>query len=75
MSAKLKITLRRSPIGYDQTQKDTVRSLGFKKLQQSVVHEDNPVIRGMIQKIRHMVEVQPVSDDTAKEGDHANRNS
>jgi large subunit ribosomal protein L30 len=63
MSAKLKITLRRSPIGYDQTQKDTARTLGFKKLQQSVVHDDNPVVRGMIHKIRHLVEVEPVAGE------------
>lgn len=58
MSDKLKITLRRSPIGYAQSQKDTARSLGFKKLQQTVVMDDCPVIRGMIHKIRHLVEVE-----------------
>ena len=63
MAVKLKITLRKSPIGYNQTQKDTARSLGFKKLQQSVVHEDNPVVRGMIHKIRHLVEVEPVTGE------------
>ena len=62
MPAKIKITLRRSPIGYEQSQKDTVRSLGFKKLQQSVVHEDTPVVRGMINKVRHLVEVQPAEE-------------
>ena len=63
MADKLKITLRRSPIGYEQSQRDTARSLGFKKLQQSVVHTDNPVIRGMIHKIRHLVEVEPVTEE------------
>jgi large subunit ribosomal protein L30 len=63
MLAKLKITLRRSPIGSKQNQKDTVRSLGLKKLQQSVVQEDSPVIRGMIHKVRHLVEVQSLSED------------
>ena len=62
--AKLKITLRRSPIGYAQSQRDTARSLGFKKLQQSVVHDDTPVIRGMIHKIQHLVEVQAVTEET-----------
>ncbi len=60
MSAKLKITLYRSPIGYEQSQRETVRSLGMKKLRQSVVHDDNPVVRGMIHKVRHMVHVEAV---------------
>lgn len=63
MPDKLKITLRHSPIGSKQNQKDTVRSLGLKKLQQSVVQEDSPVIRGMIHKVRHLVEVQSLSED------------
>ena len=74
MPAKIKITLRRSPIGYEQSQKDTVRSLGFKKLQQSVVHEDTPVVRGMINKVRHLVEVQPAEESAGETGD-AHRNS
>jgi len=69
MAAKLKITLYRSPIGYEQTQRDTARSLGFKKMQQSVVHDDNAVVRGMIHKIRHMVHVESVevADTVASE--------
>ena len=62
MPAKLKITLRRSPIGCKQNQKDTARSLGFTRLQQTVEQEDNPVIRGMIHRIRHLVEVQTVEE-------------
>ena len=63
MPAKLKITLRKSPIGYEQSQRETARSLGFKKLQQTVVQDDNAVIRGMIHKIRHMVEVEALSEE------------
>ena len=63
MADKLKITLRRSPIGYEQSQRDTARSLGFKKLQQTVVHADNPVVRGMIHKIRHLVEVEQITEE------------
>ncbi|HLV80604.1 MAG TPA: 50S ribosomal protein L30 [Chthonomonadaceae bacterium] len=74
MPAKLKITLRRSPIGYEQSQKDTVRALGLKKLQQSVVQEDTAVIRGMVNKVRHLVEVLPVEEKAGKTGD-AHRNS
>lgn len=63
MSAKLKLTLRRSPIGYAQSQRDTARSLGFKKLQQSVVREDSPVVRGMIHKIRHLLTVEAIPEE------------
>lgn len=66
MSAKLKITLRRSPIGYERSQRETARSLGLKKLQQSAVHEDNSVIRGMIHKIRHLLEVEPITEQTGE---------
>ena len=60
---KLKITLTKSPIGYAQNQKDTVRSLGFKKMQQSVIQEDNPVVRGMIHKVKHLVEFETVTEE------------
>ncbi len=53
----LKITLTKSPIGYTVRQKATVAALGLKKLQQTVEHADTPVIRGMINKISHLVEV------------------
>ena len=53
----LKITLTKSPIGYTVRQKATVAALGLKKLQHTVEHEDTPVIRGMINKISHLVEV------------------
>jgi large subunit ribosomal protein L30 len=62
MSAKVKITLRRSPIGYERSHRETARCLGFKKLQQSVVREDTPVVRGMIHKIQHLVEVETVEE-------------
>lgn len=56
--AKLKVTYKKSTIGYAQDQKDTVTALGLKKLGTSVIHDDNPVIRGMIHKVRHLVEVE-----------------
>ncbi|MCC5648157.1 50S ribosomal protein L30 [Nostoc sp. CHAB 5824] len=62
MSAKIKITFTKSAIGYSQKQKDTVQSLGFSKLNQSVVKDDNPVIRGMIHKVKHLVRVEAVSE-------------
>ena len=55
---KLRIKLVKSPIGYSQRQKGTVRALGLRRMNQSVVQEDNPVIRGMIFKVSHLVEVE-----------------
>ncbi len=63
MPAKLKITLRKSTIGYNQKQRDTVRSLGFKKLHQTVEREDSPVVRGMIHHVRHLLEVETVNEE------------
>ena len=58
MAKVLLVTLVRSPIGYEQSQKDTVRALGLRKLHQSVEKKDSPAIRGMLNKISHLVEVQ-----------------
>jgi large subunit ribosomal protein L30 len=55
---KLRIKLVKSPIGYSQRQKGTVRALGLRRMNQSVVQADNPVIRGMIFKVSHLVEVE-----------------
>ena len=54
----LTVTLKKSPIGYSKRQKGTIRALGLRKINQSKSHEDNPVIRGMLTKVSHMVEVQ-----------------
>ena len=56
--AKLQVTLIKSGIGYSQDQKRTLKSLGFRRLNQSVVHEDSSSVRGMITKIRHLVKVE-----------------
>jgi large subunit ribosomal protein L30 len=60
MSAKLKITLVKSPIGYDKRQRGTVRALGLKRLNSSVEHADVATIRGMVSKISHLVKVEEV---------------
>ena len=57
----LKVTLVKSPIGYAQDQKDTVRSLGLKKVNKTVMLPDNPQVRGMIYKVRHMLLVEEPS--------------
>ncbi|HOA16805.1 MAG TPA: 50S ribosomal protein L30 [Fervidobacterium sp.] len=59
---KLKITLVRSTIGYKYDQKDTVRRLGLKRMHQTVVKEDNPQIRGMIEKVKHLLTVEEVEE-------------
>ncbi|MCL5257090.1 MAG: 50S ribosomal protein L30 [Chloroflexi bacterium] len=59
---KLKITWVKSAIGYKQDQKNTVAALGLHRLHQTVEHEDTPVIRGMVNKVRHLVKVEEVSN-------------
>ncbi len=54
---KLKITLVRSTVGRLKNQKDTAIALGLKKLHQTVERSDTPVIRGMINRISHLVKV------------------
>lgn len=58
MSKKLAITLTRSVIGRSQDQRVTVQTLGLKKTNQTVVHDDNAAIRGMINKVAHLVTVK-----------------
>ena len=55
---KLKITWVKSSIGYSERQKNTVRALGLRRLGQTVEHNDTPVIRGMVHKVAHMVQVE-----------------
>ncbi|MED4345043.1 50S ribosomal protein L30 [Heyndrickxia coagulans] len=55
--AKLKITLTRSVIGRPQDQRATVKALGLRKVNQTVEKEDNAAIRGMINKVSHLVSV------------------
>jgi large subunit ribosomal protein L30 len=56
MSA-VKITQRRSKNGSDKGQRDTLRSLGLRRIGQTVEHPDSPQLRGMIHKVRHLIEV------------------
>ena len=57
MARKLKIRWVKSASGHKQDQRATVRALGLRKLQNSVEHDDTPQIRGMVFKVRHLVEV------------------
>ena len=58
--AKLKITQIRSSSDRGAKQRGTTRALGLKRLGQSVVHEDKPEIRGMIEKVKHLVTVEEI---------------
>jgi len=55
---KLYITWVKSDIGYAKDQKMTLRALGLHRLHQSIKHEDSPSVRGMIAKVKHLVEVE-----------------
>jgi large subunit ribosomal protein L30 len=57
---KLKIKLVKSPIGYARNQKDTVRALGLRKMNQEVIRPDNEPVRGMIFTVKHLVSVEEV---------------
>ena len=58
---KLQVTQTRSGIGRKQNQRDTLRSLGLKRIGDTVVKEDRPEIRGMVESIPHLVDVKEVS--------------
>ncbi len=64
--SKLKITYTKSVIGYAKDQKETVFSLGLRKLNHSVVKPDNPAIRGMIFKVKHLVSVEEIPDEVTE---------
>jgi large subunit ribosomal protein L30 len=59
---KLAITLRRSMIGRPERERVTLRTLGFKKREQTVVQPDNASIRGMVQQVVHLVDVTEVTE-------------
>jgi large subunit ribosomal protein L30 len=62
--AILRIKYIKSSIGYPKDQKATIQALGFRKLQHTVEHEDNPAIRGMIRKVIHLVQVEEIVSET-----------
>ena len=55
---EIKVTLKKSIIGAPETQKKIVRALGISKLNQTVTHKDTPIIRGMVNKISHLLRVE-----------------
>lgn len=70
MSGQLRITLRRSRIGTKPRQRQVLRGLGLRRINSSVLREDTPSIRGMVTKVVHLVEVEPVAGEAgeAKDG-------
>ena len=61
--AKLSITWVKSGIGHSKDQKRTLKALGFRRLNQSVTHGDSSSIRGMINKVRHLVKVEEKANE------------
>ena len=60
--SRLKVTQVRSVIDRPKDQKDTVRRLGLHRMHDSIVQDDRPDIRGMIEKVRHLVRVEEVDE-------------
>ncbi len=65
--SKLRITYSKSMIGFAKDQKETMFALGLRKLNQSVIKPDNPSIRGMVFKVKHLVTVEEVEGEEAHE--------
>lgn len=62
MAAKLRIRQTKSAIGRAENQKRTVRALGIRRVNQAVVLDDSPQVRGMIRRVRHLVEVEEITE-------------
>ncbi|MFC1919666.1 50S ribosomal protein L30 [Chloroflexota bacterium] len=59
--SKLRITWIKSSIGYGRGQRATLQSLGLRKINQSVEHEDVPTIRGMVAKVKHLIAIEEIT--------------
>lgn len=64
MSNKLRIQYVKSSLGYNIRQKQTIRALGLRRLGDVVEKDDTPAIRGMVRKVRHLVQVKEVAHET-----------
>ena len=60
--ARLRIRWKKSTIGYPQRQRDTIRTLGLRRLYSVVEQEDTPAVRGMVFAVRHLVEVEEIPE-------------
>ncbi len=61
--SRLRVTWKKSAIGYNKGQRMTLKALGFRSLNQTIIHADSPPIRGMIDKVRHLVRVEEVAEE------------
>ncbi len=61
--SRLQITLKRSAIGYEKGQRLTLKALGLRLLNQTVIHGDSRVVRGMVNKVRHLVYVEELPEE------------
>ncbi|HRE48407.1 MAG TPA: 50S ribosomal protein L30 [Aggregatilineales bacterium] len=59
---KLRVTLVKSPIGNPMRQKQTVKALGFRKINETIVQPDNASVRGMIFKVSHLLKVEEITE-------------
>ena len=64
--SKIAITWKKSGIGFARDQRLTIASLGLRRLNQTVEHDDVPSIRGMVQKVQHLVEVKEMPASKSK---------
>jgi large subunit ribosomal protein L30 len=62
MMKRLKITLVRSKFGRKPDQREALKGLGLRKIGQSVIREDNPMIRGLIRRVEHLVKVEELNE-------------
>ena len=67
--AQLKVEQKKSTIGCQKNQRDTLRSLGLKRIGDVVVKEDRPEVRGMVHTVRHLVTVTEVDEKKTGKGD------
>lgn len=66
---KIAITWKKSAIGYERSQKRAIESLGLRRLNQTVVHEDTPSVRGTLHKLRHLLETAPADEDGGEDAE------
>jgi large subunit ribosomal protein L30 len=67
MAGRLRVTYRKSSIGYSERQKRTVQSLGLRRLGQCIEVDDSPTVRGMVFHVRHLVTVEEFESDVPTE--------
>jgi large subunit ribosomal protein L30 len=66
--ASIQVQQKKSTIGCKKNQRDTLRTLGLKRIGDVVVKDDGPEVRGMVHAVRHLVTVTEVADGDAQEG-------